>query len=49
MDIAGEDTVGIWEFPNLTTAMQRAGWPEPKIRKVMGENWLRVLREVWGA
>ena len=37
------------EFPNLTAAMQRAGWPESKIRKVMGENWLRVLREVWGA
>ena len=49
MDIAGEDTVGIWEFPNLTTAMQRAGWPEPKIRKVMGENWLRLLAESGGS
>ena len=38
----------IGEFPNLTAAMQRAGWPEHKIRKVMGENWLRVLGEVWG-
>jgi membrane dipeptidase len=28
--------------------MQRAGWPEAKIRKVMGENWLRVLGDVWG-
>jgi membrane dipeptidase len=28
--------------------MQRAGWPESKIRKVMGENWLRVLGDVWG-
>jgi membrane dipeptidase len=28
--------------------MQRAGWPESRIRKVMGENWLRVLGEVWG-
>lgn len=43
----GFRTIG--EFPNLTAAMQRAGWPEAKIRKVMGENWLRVLREVWGA
>jgi len=25
-----------------------ARWPEPKIRKVMGENWLRLLAEVWG-
>jgi membrane dipeptidase len=39
----------IGDFPNLTEAMARAGWPERKIRKVMGENWLRVLREVWGA
>jgi membrane dipeptidase len=29
--------------------MQRAAWPEAKIRKVMGENWVRVLKEVWGA
>jgi membrane dipeptidase len=39
----------IGDFPNLTTAMQRRGWPESRIRKVMGENWLRTLREVWGA
>jgi membrane dipeptidase len=38
----------IGEFPSLTAAMQRAGWPEGKIRKVMGENWLRTLGEVWG-
>ena len=25
------------------------GWPEPRIRKVLGENWLRLLRDVWGA
>ncbi|NHR07135.1 membrane dipeptidase [Chromobacterium haemolyticum] len=43
----GIRTIG--ETPNLTTAMQRAGWPESKIRKVLGENWLRVFGEVWGA
>ena len=37
------------DFPNLTAAMERAGWAEPRIRKVMGENWLRVLKEAWGA
>lgn len=37
----------IGDFPNLTRAMEQAGWPEPRIRKVMGENWLRVLGEVW--
>jgi membrane dipeptidase len=42
----GIGTIG--EFPNLTVAMLRAGWPEPKIRKIMGENWVRLLAEVWG-
>jgi membrane dipeptidase len=42
----GISTIG--EFPNLTAAMLRAGWPEPKIRKIMGENWVRLLAEVWG-
>ena len=42
----GIRTIG--EFPNLTAAMQRAGWPETKIRKIMGENWVRVLKEAWG-
>jgi microsomal dipeptidase-like Zn-dependent dipeptidase len=37
----------IGDFPNLTSAMEHAGWPEAKIRKVMGENWLRLLAEVW--
>ncbi|KWA37058.1 peptidase M19 [Burkholderia territorii] len=43
----GIRTIG--EFPNLTAAMQRAGWSESLIRKVMGENWLRVFGEVWNA
>src|SRR5438477_598246 len=43
---AGIRTIG--DFPNLTAAMEHAGWPEAKIRRVMGENWLRILAEVWG-
>ena len=39
----------IGDTPNLTAAMERAGWPEGRIVKVMGENWVRVLKEVWGA
>ncbi|MBV9860479.1 MAG: dipeptidase [Alphaproteobacteria bacterium] len=38
----------IGEFANLTAAMERAGWPDSKIAKVMGRNWLRLLRDVWG-
>jgi membrane dipeptidase len=36
------------DFPNLTAAMERRGWPESRIRKIMGENWVRLLGEVWG-
>lgn len=43
----GIRTIG--EFPNLTAAMERAGWTEPRIRKVMGGNWVNTFREVWGA
>jgi membrane dipeptidase len=39
----------IGDFPNLTAAMEKRRWPERKIRKVMGENWVRVLKDVWGA
>lgn len=42
----GMRTIG--DYPNLTAAMQRAGWTDSRIRKVMGENWLRLLAEVWG-
>ncbi len=43
--LEGIETIG--KLPDLTGAMERAGWPEGRIRKVMGENWLRVLAEVW--
>ncbi len=42
----GIRTVG--EFPNLTEALLRNGFSEELTRKIMGENWLRVLGEVWG-
>ena len=38
----------IKDYPNLTAAMQKRGWNESRIRKVMGENWVRLLKEVWG-
>lgn len=37
----------IGDFPNLTAAMEKAGWSETRIAKIMGENWLRILGEVW--
>lgn len=43
-----EGITRIGETSNLTSAMERAGWKTERIQKVMGENWLRVLKEVWG-
>ncbi|MCP1673201.1 membrane dipeptidase [Natronocella acetinitrilica] len=42
----GIRTIG--DFPNLTEALMRRGMSERVTRKVMGENWVRVLRDVWG-
>jgi len=42
----GIRTIG--EFPNLTATMQKRGWNEGRIRKVLGENWIRVLKDAWG-
>jgi membrane dipeptidase len=35
------------ELPDLTAAFASRGWPEGRIRKLMGENWLRLLDAVW--
>ena len=42
----GLRTIG--DFPNLTATMEKRGWPETRIRKVMGENWLNFLEGIWG-
>lgn len=41
----GIRTIG--ELPNLTAAMERAGWPAARIEKIIGRNWLRVFNTVW--
>jgi membrane dipeptidase len=43
----GIRTIGEW--PNLTAAMEKRGWSSQRIERVIGGNWLSVLREVWGA
>jgi membrane dipeptidase len=37
------------DFPNLTESMERRGWSEVRIERVLGRNWLRLLTEVWGS
>lgn len=39
----------IEDYPNLTVAMQRRGWPEARIERIMGVNWMTMLQRVWGA
>ena len=36
------------DYSNLTAAMGQRGWGEARIRKILGENWLAFLGEVWG-
>lgn len=53
------DTPGFWywikgfekisELPNMTQGLIDRGWSVEEIRKVLGENWLRVYEQVWGA
>jgi microsomal dipeptidase-like Zn-dependent dipeptidase len=39
----------IAELPNVTQGLMQRGWSTADIRKVLGENWLRVYKQVWGA
>jgi membrane dipeptidase len=39
----------ISELPNVTKSLIRRGWSTGDIRKVLGENWLRVYKQIWGA
>lgn len=41
----GIRTIG--EFPNLTRAMEHAGWATSRIEKVLGLNWMRFYDDVW--
>ena len=41
----GLETLG--DFRNFVPAMERAGWSETRIRRVLSENWLRFLDRVW--
>ena len=35
------------DWPNLTVAMERRGWTEDRIERILGRNWVRLLEDVW--
>ncbi len=37
------------ELPNVAQGLLQRGWSDADLRKVLGENWLRVYEAVWGA
>lgn len=45
--VRGFENIG--ELPNVAQGLVARGWTADEIRKVMGENWLRVYEQVWGA
>lgn len=36
------------DYPEMTKALQQLGYSEQRIRKILGLNWLRVIRQVTG-
>jgi membrane dipeptidase len=47
LELKGFERLG--KFPNLTAAMERRNWKSDRIERVLGQNWLRLLNDVWGA
>jgi membrane dipeptidase len=43
------DLTAVSEMPNVTRALVAAGFSDADIKKILGENFLRVFRAVWGA
>ena len=42
-----EGLVNLGNCPNITEHLMRRGYKEADIRKILGENWLRIFRETW--
>ena len=43
-----EGLSSITEIANVTRGLMERDFAPADIRKIMGENWLRVYREIWG-
>jgi membrane dipeptidase len=47
-EILPRDLEDVSKMPNLTAALSKRGYKKADIRKIMGENLMRVLRDVVG-
>jgi len=45
--VQGFEDIG--KLPDLTRGLMQRGWTDAEVRKLLGENWLRVYEKVWGA
>jgi membrane dipeptidase len=45
--VKGFENIG--ELPNVTQGLLQREWTPAEVRKVLGENWLRVYEQIWGA
>lgn len=44
-----KDFETIVELPNVAQGLLNRGWSAADVRKILGENWLRVYGKAWGA
>jgi membrane dipeptidase len=45
--VKGFENIG--ELPNVAQGLLGRGWSVENVRKVLGENWLRIYEKVWGS
>jgi membrane dipeptidase len=43
-----EGIAGIRDFPRIVEHLEQRGWPEDRLRKLVGGNWCRLFAAVWG-
>ncbi len=48
IDVTPEGLEDVTDYPDITKALQERGYSDEDIRKILGENFLRVLKEVTG-
>ena len=42
-----EGCEGMANFPNITEHLLRRGFSKADVKKVLGENWMRIFKQWW--